>query len=361
MLSQSSGGSMLNFRFSFIYISQILLLLPAVAFSTSPPGLVFEHHDWQLVCDNTRTCRAAGYQSDDMIDSPIGLVFTRKAGANEPVSAELYLRSTAVDIESADKFIASLYINNKFLGNISVDRGSAKMTPNQTNDLLSSFKSPSKIEVKFGKFKWTLSDKGSTAVLVKMDEYQGRIGTVGAILKKGPKDESGVLPLLMPPTIIAASTPVQIRADEEFAKTYYNDLYPALQYSLRKDSVCALHDDYDEDEKPELTSIRLSQTRFIIYTQCWAGMYNQGIGFWIVNSSPPFKATLITDSGSDYAEGQIWAHQKRRGLGDCWYSDEWTWDGKKFIHTVQNAASLCKGFLGDFLLPRIVTKLQKIQ
>jgi hypothetical protein len=25
----------------------------------------FVHHDWEIACDNTRTCRAAGYQADD--------------------------------------------------------------------------------------------------------------------------------------------------------------------------------------------------------------------------------------------------------------------------------------------------------
>ncbi|WGV54914.1 DUF1176 domain-containing protein [Stenotrophomonas indicatrix] len=31
----------------------------------APAGLYFQHHDWVVACDNTRTCRAAGYASGD--------------------------------------------------------------------------------------------------------------------------------------------------------------------------------------------------------------------------------------------------------------------------------------------------------
>jgi len=351
---------MLSFEFSLKYITRFLLLLPAICFSNTPAGITYEHHDWQLVCDNTRTCRAAGYQSDDSIDSPIALVFERKAGPNEPISAELYLGSWEGDIEFPDKPTASLHINNRFQGNLSVDMGSAKLTSNQIGELLNSVKRPSKIEVTSGRFKWTLSDKGSSAVLMKMDEYQRRIGTANAIFKKGPKDDGGVLPPLKPSVIIAASTPGQMPADEQFAKNHYNDLYPALRDSLEEDSVCNDYLRDMKDEKPELAAIRLSENKILIYTLCWRGAYNVGLGYWVVNSSPPFEATLVTDSGSDYADGVIWASHKRRGLGDCGYTDEWTWDGREFIHTEQNQAGLCKGIPGGISLPRIVTKVQKL-
>ena len=33
--------------------------------STALQGLYFQHQDWELACDNTGICRAAGYQTDD--------------------------------------------------------------------------------------------------------------------------------------------------------------------------------------------------------------------------------------------------------------------------------------------------------
>ncbi len=36
-------------------------------------GLHFLHKDWEISCDNTGTCRAAGYQSDQDIDQPVSV------------------------------------------------------------------------------------------------------------------------------------------------------------------------------------------------------------------------------------------------------------------------------------------------
>jgi hypothetical protein len=91
------------------------------------PHVSFDHQDWQLVCDNTRTCRAAGYQPDGA-ERNASLLLTRRAGPAAPVQAEL-----------------------------------------------------------------------QNAVLLKMDEFQGRLDTPGAIIRKGQKLESSVLPSLPVP------------------------------------------------------------------------------------------------------------------------------------------------------------------
>ena len=53
--------------------------------STALQGLYFQHQDWELACDNTGTCRAAGYQSDDDFEQPISMLLTRQAGAKSAV------------------------------------------------------------------------------------------------------------------------------------------------------------------------------------------------------------------------------------------------------------------------------------
>ena len=47
----------------------------------APAGLFFQHHDWVVACDNTRTCRAAGYASGD--DSTLSVLLTRAGGPNQ--------------------------------------------------------------------------------------------------------------------------------------------------------------------------------------------------------------------------------------------------------------------------------------
>ena len=41
-------------------------------------------------CDNTGTCRLAGYQADE-IEPPVSILFTRQAGANAAVIGEVSL------------------------------------------------------------------------------------------------------------------------------------------------------------------------------------------------------------------------------------------------------------------------------
>jgi Protein of unknown function (DUF1176) len=50
--------------------------------------LDFKHKEWVLVCDNTRTCRAAGYSVDNA-DNPASILITRKAGNNSPASVQI--------------------------------------------------------------------------------------------------------------------------------------------------------------------------------------------------------------------------------------------------------------------------------
>ena len=61
----------------------LLLAAPIAAFALD--GIDFEQGDWQIVCDNSGTCRAAGYQSDEGDDPPVSVQFTRKAGEKESV------------------------------------------------------------------------------------------------------------------------------------------------------------------------------------------------------------------------------------------------------------------------------------
>lgn len=46
--------------------------------AASPQGFSFAHKDWELACDNTGTCRAAGY---GVTMGEVSVLLTRNAGA----------------------------------------------------------------------------------------------------------------------------------------------------------------------------------------------------------------------------------------------------------------------------------------
>ena len=61
------------------------------AASSADTPVDFTNQDWQVVCDNTRTCRLAGYQANNNIELPVSLLLIRRAGANATVDARVKL------------------------------------------------------------------------------------------------------------------------------------------------------------------------------------------------------------------------------------------------------------------------------
>lgn len=51
----------------------------------------------------------------------------------------------------------------------------------------------------------------------------------------------------------------------------------------------------------------------------------------------------MTESASDFDEGDISSSQKGRGIGDCWPMSEWIWDGKTFVQSIDCWSGMCKG------------------
>lgn len=335
------------------------------AHSADLPGVSFLHHDWQVVCDNTRTCRAAGYQSDEGGPLPVSVLLTRKAGPRQPVTAQLQIGNYDND-ELLKQLPATLKltmkINGRSLGNVIVSQNDliADLSPKQVDALVAALGKNSVIEWSTGDTVWTLSSKGATAALLKIDEFQGRIGTVGAMLRKGAKSEEAVLPALPVPVVNAAPIPKQTAGDEKFARTHQKALLAALRASIKDEGCDRLAEVGKEDN--ELSVTRLSATKLLASALCWRAAYNEGYGYWVINDTAPYAPMLVTTSGSEFGESSISSAQKGRGLGDCWSTEAWTWDGKQFVQTQSSSSGMCKLIApgGAWTLPLIVTEVRAL-
>lgn len=318
--------------------------------ATQSPSLSFYHHDWELACDNTRTCRAAGYQREED-EMTVSVLLTRKAGPNEPVKAELMIGSYGDEVldQLPSVLNLSMKINNQALGKVEVkkDKLVANLSPNQTAALLAALNRSSTIEWSSGKYRWRLSDKGAAAVLLKMDEFQGRLGTRGALVKKGTLGEEGVLKALPLPVVRATPLAKPRPADSQLAEKTPKALREALRATVSEDD-CPVLVEGKSGGKEELSVARLSDNQLLVSTSCWTAAYNMGDGYWVVNDAPPYKPQLVTTSGSNFSEGQISEGQKGRGLGDCWSFETWTWgkpsgvDKSQFILTESGSTGMCR-------------------
>jgi hypothetical protein len=334
-----------------LLISMLSLFLAHNTIAESISGIHFTHNDWEIACDNTRTCRAAGYQSDED-ELSISVLLTRKAGAQQPVIGELMIG----EMEAALPSSVEMKINNKSIGFIIIDPNNSaiQLSELQVNALLKALLQTSDIQFISGSHAWHLSDQGAAAVLLKMDEFQGRIDTQGALVRKGKKSEAHVLPELSAPIVFAAAT-INKQPNDEDRKI----LISALKKAINKDD-CS--DFFESDiEHAEFNAYSLTTTQWLVSTRCWQGAYNSGYGYWVINQQMPHNVVFVTESGTDYSNGVISASQKGRGLGDCWSSESWVWDGKQFVQSEITTSGMCKLVAagGAWPLPTFISDVRR--
>ncbi len=342
---------------SVVAAGAVALLLHNVQAAT-PAAVSFGHNDWELACDNTRTCRAAGYQADEE-KRAISVLLTRKAGPHEAVVGKVMLGQLNDDFEQPHTPLQlTLRINGQSLGRVVVDPDSliADLSAQQVHALVVALARTSTIEWVAGKKVWRLSDQGASAVLLKMDEFQGRLGTPGALIKKGARREESVLPALAAPVVTAA--PVMNRQADEPPQA----VPQALQEAIRTQASATCDNLLDnEADAAEWQVERLTPNKLLVSTLCWSAAYNLGYGYWVTNEAAPHQPVLVTTSGVEYGNGVISGGQKGRGLGDCWSKDTWTWNGEAFVHTESLTTGMCKLVApgGAWELPTLVTTVVK--
>ena len=162
----------------------------ALAISAAAQGLHFSFGDWEVACDNTRTCRMAGYQEG--FDGPtVSVLLTRKGGAGAAVTGHLRIGTDPGVRRPPPEGRLQMRIDGKALGavNQAPDDGASELLAEQVTALVAALSRTASIEWVMGNQRWRLSGKGAAAVMLKMDDVQGRVGTPGALLRKGKADE----------------------------------------------------------------------------------------------------------------------------------------------------------------------------
>jgi len=341
------------------------------------PGVHLERDEWEIACDNTRMCRAAGYQGG-YSEGGISVLLTREAGPSQPVTGKI--KFGTYDVEEIlgslpFVFVLSMHIDDRAVGGqilIRQDSLVAELSSLHVDALLAALQHNSKIkfvavlpyeqdedgDVGSRKLVWRLSVAGATAVLSKMDSFQGRIGTQGAIIKKGLKDENLVLPQLTAPIVRLAPLASPRNDDNGFADKYASALQKVLRSTISEDNCYMLRTKEPESIDIEL-SARLKEGKMLVTTQCWGASYNFGYGYWVVNDKPPFQPVLVTTSGSNASGGIISAVHRGRGMDDCREIKIWVWDGTRFIQTESSTTGMCKMFAtgGGWSLPTLTRQV----
>lgn len=336
-----------------ILIASLLAATALPAFAGHPAGIHFTHHDWEVACDNTRTCRAAGYQVDGG-EPAVSVLLEREAGPGKAVTARLQLGTYDDKAPQPKGGTVTMRIDGRAQGTVKVDKDmGGSLTAAQTGALVAAVAGTGKVEWTDGAHTWALSGKGASAVLLKMDDFQGRLETKGALLRKGGKAEDGVPGPLPIPEVSPASA-----GSTEVA------LPPVAQAALLRELREKLDAETSGCEAfaaDQLTVLKLTPEKLLVQMPCWTGAYNTGFAYLVANKAAPFRLELVTADATDYAAGTITSAQKGRGLGDCWAHKEWVWDGRRFVLTEVATTGMCRLVAagGAWRLPTYVARVTR--
>lgn len=326
-------------------VAAALFLIALSADAAGKAPVAFTHNDWELACDNTLTCRAAGYQTDSGESQPVSMLITRAAGLNTALDIQLQ-----VGDDDGVKGPLRFKVGKAALSDL--DAGTASFNEGQIRAVLPELlKSDEATVTANGGKKWTLSLAGLNAVLLKMDEAQGRLGTPGALVRKGAKPESSVLPPVPIPVLNVVKPPKARPGDDMLAARIFPslDLNDALAQCNNQDKVSA----------KSIEVHRLNDRKVLLSLGCGVGAYNYATLLWLANDKPPYAPVSLEANGEfDDKDASVTSSMKGRGIGDCWSTETWHFNGKDFVSTGATGDGMCRGFAGGaWTLPRYVSRV----
>ncbi|GIU32921.1 DUF1176 domain-containing protein [Shewanella sp. MBTL60-007] len=334
----------------------------------------FAHGDWQVVCDNTHTCRAVGYHSQELQHkqgeyAPVSVILERAAGADVELTAKVKFGQIVMDGAANSQTEAdpiTLSINDSYQSQLSPElpayqhmelsfSGEYELSKEQVSQLLNALTMKGQASIKFissaGKV-WRLSTKGSTAVLLKMDDFQGLVNTPFAIVKKGHTSK-GIVQPKQAPVISIPTQPIPVTTAADLGLATDADFIHRMRTALDNacDNVPA------EDEPLKLEVARLTSNKLVVSTMCWFAAYNYGEAVWLVDDNFETEPVLVTDSAVNYANGVIDEFMRGRGVGDCVSGRRYFWNGSEFVLADSYSTGACREIAagGAWYLPTTVS------
>jgi hypothetical protein len=223
-------------------------------------------------------------------------------------------------------------------------------------ELMRSLKDGQVVTLGQGKDEVKVSLSGLAAVLLLVDDAQGRIGNQSALSRPGPAPASATPPPPALPRVVAAPPPPPLANPA------------ALVAAVRKAQAPVLDDQGCEDAKYEDAAEPLTRSEALVVVTCIVGAYQASSLVFRTPRDAPAKARLVdlplppgepadaserkgflTSASYDPKTATLGEWAKGRGLGDCGVSANWVFDGKAFQLADYSVKGRCGGLAGDLL------------
>jgi len=316
---------------------------PSMAQSASAPGPLKGFKDWVIGCDNLRSCSALGLAPEDESSSYVRIDRGGAAGDLPKVTF------TVVADDTPKAASLALAIDGKpvpglapLTANVDGAFVTAALSPAEGRSLIAALK-PAKamtLEMHDGAkpaVTFNISLSGSTAALLFMDDFQGRVGGVTALVRSGSAPASAVPPLPAMPAIKAMKM-------TELAKA------PPPPKGVKPDTGSGC-------EATDITATELPGGKTLWAACSNAAAYNTVYGMWLATGSTVKKANFpapesddpstLTNPGLSEDGYTLTSFAKGRGIGDCGEISEWAWDGTRFRLVDLTLMDTCRGVMPD--------------
>lgn len=315
--------------------------------------------DWLGVCANTGACSAFGFSPEE--DENGGyLIIQRDGGPSAPPhisivfdpgdkqpTADWTLKLDGHPIAGAGPAHAE-----------GSDAGArAELTGHAASAVIGALRNGQSLQVLAGgKQQVAISLAGSAAILLWVDDQQGRLETVTALARPGPKPASSVPPPT-PVPLIRAAAPV--------------DQTGVLEHAPKGMTKGIEDCDLDPSITPDDTIARLAPGVMLWGPQCGMGAYNEVSVFFIGDEhgrnlkrvkfpEPPgadqASDDLLINVSFDPKSQTLASFSKGRGIGDCGQVTDWAWSGKAFVVISEDTMPACRGVPNDDWPPLFVSR-----
>jgi hypothetical protein len=335
-------------RLSLLGLAAIAFAGPALAAEAYPDGVERTFSAWTVTCDPTHTCWAQAFADNYEMTA---LSLKRAAGPEAALVASLF---GSVDNETFDMPGFEAAFTGAEQG-LDTDQGAGGLViaAAQTGLFVDALRNAATLS-NGGTISISLA--GASAAMRLIDEVQGRVGTVTALVAKGDKPAGAVPAAPAMPVVLAPNTKALEIAGE-----------PGTDLKAAAIEACG----GDDEPEFEPIGVRLDDGREIWLMPCSNGMYNylyagllkdgdaiSGLSFTgPAEGAPPLSELEIMwnpEIGTDDPEVNvpprplgIFTFGRGRSIGDCGEMTKHVWTGKAFALVSHSTMRHCAGLPYD--------------
>ncbi|MDZ5601831.1 DUF1176 domain-containing protein [Pseudomonas sp. RP23018S] len=325
-------------------------LVACTSHAADTPPLSRDIKDWNVTCDNVRTCTAVSTRpaSAEAGELYFPLRITRQAGPQGALRVGVfsYIELHGDPLIDGQPVRMPLVQRKRSDYDVSAVPELRSATGASALTFIKALRNAHELAFSTSDDPTTASLDGMTGALLLIDDIQGRVGTVTALARPGAAPASDVPAAPAAPVAPAWTAPAPL--DKGVAEQVLKAAMDASRQQWQRDVV-------DDDEpKGEVHALNAEQALLIVQTGCSA--YNCAYRLYVtpladpaqVKGAPFEEGVVLPDvepDGSvafDPATGELTSLTLAMGMGGCGTTARWRYDGARFvlIHAAQMNACM---------------------